>query len=134
MTTLGIQGSQTAIEDEYRALCRGIARCTPREVTFDASAYAPAAVAAAREMWRTRMRAEHESVPLMAAMAGRLVEANATLDAQAVMLRMAADEVRHTEICGEAVRALGGEPTVEVGPRQRLPVYAGCGPEESALR
>lgn len=135
MRTLSIEGSGTSIADEYRALVRGIARCKPRDVTFDARLYAPEAVASAREMWRMRMRSEHESAPVFAAMAISATQANATLDAIGVLLRMAADEVRHAEICGEAVRALGGdgvcEPAAEI---MRLPEHPGAGPEERALR
>lgn len=135
MPILSITGSQTAIEDEYAALRRGIARCAPRDVAFDARLYAPEAVAEARELWRVRMRAEHDSVSVFTGMTMRLLEAHGTLDAEAVMLRMAADEVRHAELCGEAVRALGGDGTCEVAAEpQRLPLHPGCGPEERALR
>jgi hypothetical protein len=135
MPVLTIAGSGTAIEDEYRFFTRAIARCKANDVAFEPGRYAPAAVAAARAMWRVRMRAEHESVPVFLSLAGQLIEANATLDAQGVMLRMAADEVRHTEICGEAVRALGGDPACEVAlPLAELPRHPGCGPEERAIR
>jgi hypothetical protein len=80
------------------------------------------------------MRAEHASVPTLTALAGQLVEAGATLDAQGVVLRMALDELRHTEICGAAVRALGGEPTCEPDPARPLPTWPGSSPEERALR
>jgi hypothetical protein len=47
----------------------------------------------------------------------------------------ALDELRHTEICGEAVRALGGEPSCELAPKMpRLPAWPGVRPEERALR
>jgi len=134
MATLTIAGSGTPIEDEYRRFLEGIARCKPLEVTFDAGAFDPAAVSRAREMWRVRMRAEHESVPVFLALGREVVEANATLDVQAVVLRMAADEVRHAQICGEAVEALGGAPSCEVSPAAPPPSSPSCGPEERALR
>jgi hypothetical protein len=65
---------------------------------------------------------------------GQLVEAGATLDAQGVVLRMAIDELRHTEICGAAVRALGGDPSYALRPMPRLPAWPGVSPEERALR
>jgi hypothetical protein len=135
MATVTIAGSGTPIEDEYRRLCEGIGRCKPQAFAFDASLYAPEVVAKAREMWRVRMRAEHESVPAFIGLALQMVQANATLDAQAVVLRMAADEVRHAEICGETVRALGGEPACEVAlDKPMLAIHRGCSPEERALR
>jgi hypothetical protein len=135
MATLTIAGSGTPIQDEYRRLAAAIARCKPRDEVFDASRYAPEAVASAREMWRGRMGAEHASVPVLIDLAGQLVEAGATLDAQAVVLRMAIDELRHAEICGEAVRALGGEPACAVDPgASRLPRFQGVAPEERAIR
>ncbi len=134
MPTLTLAGSGTAIEDEYGRALAALARCQPQDVAFDASLYAPSAVAEAREMWRTRMRAEHESVPVLAALVPQLVEAGATVDAQAVVLRMAIDELRHTAICGEAVRALGGDGTCELGAIPRLPAWPGVCPEERALR
>jgi len=91
-------------------------------------------VAETRAMWLLRMRAEHDSVPALAALAGQLVEAGATLDAQGTVFRMALDELRHTEICGEAVRALGGDPSYEAREAPRLPVWPGVSPEERALR
>ena len=97
MATLTLAGSGTPIEDEYRRVSDAIARCTYHDVAFDAGLYPPAAITSAREMWRVRMRAEYESVPVFVDLARELAEANATLDAQAVVLRMAIDEVRHAE-------------------------------------
>lgn len=134
MTALSIAGSGTAIEEEYRSALDALARCKAKTVAFDAAPYDPHAVAEAREMWRTRMRAEHESVPVLAALATQLFEAGATLDTQAVVLRMAIDEIRHAEICGEAVRALGGEPSCEINEPPKLPVFRGVSAEERALR
>ena len=135
MPTVSIAGSGTPIEDEYRRLCEAIGRCKPQQIAFDPSPYAPEAILRAREMWRARMQAEYASVPVFIGLALQLGQANATLDAQAVVLRMAADEVRHAEICGEAVRSLGGEPTCTVAADAApLPTYPGCGAEERALR
>lgn len=135
MATLTIDGSSTSIEGEYRALCRGIARCKQHEVAFDPRPYAPSAVAEARDIWRLRMRSEHESAPVFAALAIASVEAHATFDMTGVLLRMAADEVRHAEICGEAARALGGDGTCEAPAElMRLPPHPGAGPEERMLR
>jgi hypothetical protein len=134
MPTLSLLHSNTPIAEEYRRALAALERCPSQPSTFDASRYDATAVAEAREMWRVRMRAEHESVPPLAALAGQLVEAGATLDAQGVVLRIALDELRHTEICGAAVVALGGEPSFEMRDVPRLPTWAGVSPEERALR
>ena len=131
---LTLAGSGTALEGEYRRAIDALLRCPAQPAAFDAARYDPAAVAEARELWQSRMRSEHDSVPALLALADQLIEAGATNDAQGVVLRMALDELRHTEICGEAVRALGGDPTCGPRPTVRLPVWPGVSPEERALR
>lgn len=130
-----VAGSSTPIEKEYRALDEGIRRTEQLVATFDASAYSPAAIGTLREAWTFRMAAEHRSTAVFGALALQLIEANASIDEKVVMLRMAQDELRHTETCGEVVRALGGEPAcltdVSVAP---LATHKGCTPEERALR
>jgi len=134
MRTTSLARSSAPIEEEYRRALDALARCPTQQPAFDASRYADGAVEEARGMWLVRMRAEHDSVPALTALAGQLVEAGATLDAQGVALRMAIDELRHTEICGAAVRALGGDPTYELREAPRLPSWPGVTPEERALR
>jgi hypothetical protein len=133
--TLTIAGSGTPLEKEYREICAAMTRCGQSVERFDAGAYDPRAVAVARAMWLHRMEVEHRSTTVFSSLAAQLVEANATLDSKVVMLRMAQDELRHTETCGRVVRELGGEPvctvTLDVAP---LAQHRGCSPEERALR
>lgn len=135
MYVLGVEGSGTPIEAEWSTLRAALARCARGTTTFDAVGHSSAAIAQATRMWTLRMEAEHRSTAVFAAMATQLMEANATLDAKAVVLRMAQDELRHTELCAEVVRALGGDPrcTVQTNlvPLARHP---GRSPEERALR
>ena len=137
MTTkrLALPGAATPIEKEYRSIAAAMVRCKRAVTTFDAAAYDPRAIEAARAMWQVRMAAEYRSTSVFSAMAAQLIEAHASLDAIAVVLRMAQDEVRHAELCGDTVVALGGNPRVEVDtdvtPLARHP---GCGAEERALR
>jgi hypothetical protein len=132
---VGIQGSGTAIEKEYRAVDEAIVRCTTNVTTFDAKAYDPRAVEEARRCWKFRMAAEHRSTVVFAQLATQLFEANATLDAKLVMLRMAQDEVRHTETAGQVLIALGAEPTCDFDAHVRpLARHPDCGPEERAIR
>ena len=81
------------------------------------------------------MTDEYGSTTVFSSLVGQLVEANATLDASAVVLEMAQDELRHAEICGQVVRALGGSSSAErdtaVSP---IALHPGCSPEERALR
>jgi len=135
MKALGIDPSHPALAKEWREYVQAIARCPRGESTLDRNAYAPDAVAIAREVWTARMVAEHRSTSVFAQMATQLMEANAPIDATAIVLRMAADELRHAEICGEVVRALGGDPRVDVEPDVRpIARHPGCSAEERAMR
>lgn len=132
---LSLAPSSPALAREFRRVSDALQRTPGEPPPLDPAGWSPAALAAARAAWLERMAAEHRSFPVFAGLATQLAEAGATLDAEAVMLRMAADEVRHAALCGTVVEALGGEPTcvVEraVAPLARHP---GCSPEERALR
>ena len=128
-------GSGTAIEKEYRALDAALARTARTVVGFDAKAYDPRAISRAIVSWRARMEGEHRSTTVFSSLAAQLVEANATLDAKTVMLRMAQDELRHTETCGQVVTALGGGTSAMMDVSvAKLARHRGCTPEERALR
>src|SRR5260221_5931810 len=105
---LTIATSATPLEKEYRAICEAMTRCGRTVTEFDAKAYHPGAVNLAREMWFERMGFEHRSTTVFSLLASQLIEANASLDSKVVMLRMAQDELRHTETCGMVVKALRG--------------------------
>jgi len=132
---LGIAMSGTPLEKEYALVREGLERTPALVETFDASAYSPRLVARIRDQWATRMAGEHRSTTVFSNLAAQLIEANASLDAKVVMLRMAQDELRHTETCGQVVKALGGAPEVmtniAVSP---LATHRGRSPEERALR
>lgn len=135
MARVAIESSNTPIADEYRAIDAGVRRTEALVQTFDASLYDPRAVSAAREAWTARMAAEHRSTAVFGALALQLIEANATIDAKVVMLRMAQDELRHTETCGLVVRALGGDASCVVDVRvEALATHGSCSAEERALR
>jgi hypothetical protein len=132
---VGIAGSGTPLEKEHRLVDEALARCSTNVTAFDAGAYAPRAIEAARAAWRERMSVEHRSTVVFSQLATQLFEANATLDAKIVMLRMAQDELRHTETCAEVLVALGAEPACGFDPRVRpLARHVGCTTEERALR
>jgi hypothetical protein len=54
------------------------------------------------------MASGYRSTCVFGALVSQLMEARASLDSTAVVLRMEQDELRHAEVCGEAIVALGG--------------------------
>jgi hypothetical protein len=127
--------SSTPLAKEYATLRAQLARCGTSTDAFDPKPYDPRAVDAAREMWRVRMQVEHRSTTVFAQLASQLMEANASLDAKAVMLRMAYDEMRHTENCADVLRAMGEEPKVVVDVScAPLATHKRSSPEQRALR
>jgi hypothetical protein len=135
LRTLDLSMSTPALEREYRRVCEALQRTVGEPRPFDATRWSADALASARSAWLERMSAEHRSFPVFAALAAQLSEAGATFDCEAVMLRMAQDEVRHAELCGHVVVALGGEASC-VAERAIAPLarHGDCGPEERALR
>ena len=131
---IGLPVPGSPIEKEYRAIAGAMLRCARTVHAFDGRAYAPAALEAARKLWVVRMDAEYRSTSVFSALVAQLMEAGASLEATAVVLRMAQDEIRHAEVCGEVVVALGGEVRIEPKEVALISRHPGCGPEERALR
>jgi len=130
-----LPGFTTPLEKEYHAIAGAMMRCTRSVLTFDRTAYDPASVASALRVWRVRMDAEYRSTSVFSALVPQLMEAAASLDAVAVVLRMAQDEIRHAEVCGQVVAELGGEARIEPPTDiAALARHAGCSVEERALR
>ena len=131
--TVGLSG--TPLEKELAAIEAGLARIPPSDARFDPSAYDPSAIAKVRAGWTQRMIFEHRSSMVFSQLAQQLFEANATLDAKIVMMRMAQDELRHTATCASVIEALGGDPIADaVFDVEPLAVHRGTGVEERALR
>lgn len=126
--------SATPLADEYRAQEAALRRCAPLSVAFDARAYRPRTIEKARALWLARMQSEYESTAVFTDMAQLLMAACASLDAHAVVLRMALDELRHAELCARAVEALGGQPMMDPQPPSIAGRGENCDPEERALR
>lgn len=134
-TTLTTACSDTPVARWYRDISDAVSRCAPADVRFDARGYDPALLARLRALWLQRMESEHRSTAVFASLAWQLMEAGATLDMKAMVLSMAHDELRHTELCGQVVEALGGEARVELAVASaQMPAHRGCSPEERALR
>lgn len=134
-TPLTIACSDTPVARWYRDIADAVARCAPADARFDPRGYDPALLARLRGLWLHRMESEHRSTAVFASLAWQLMEAGATLDMKAMVLSMAHDELRHTELCGQVVEALGGEARLELDVASaQMPAHRGCSPEERALR
>lgn len=135
LRTLSLASTSPALAKEYAALCEALARTSDALPPWDPSPYSARALASVESLWVERMSAEHGSFPIFASLATQLSEAGAALDAEAVMLRMAQDEIRHATLCGEVLITLTGSASC-VAPREVVPLarHAGAGAEERALR
>ena len=90
---------------------------------------------AARATWLQRMVNEHRSSAVFASLVPQLIEASSTIDVQTAVLRAATDEIYHATLCGNVVRAFGGEARATAEPTLALmPVHAGVSPLERAMR
>ena len=134
---IGMPAEDSAIGKEYRHIAKTMIRCARSVRAFDAKAYDPRVLEPLRAMWQRAhaLRVLLSPRPQRASPA-QLMEARASLESTAVVLRMGQDELRHAEVCGEALVALGGrkgriDEAVVVAPLARHP---GCTPEERALR
>jgi hypothetical protein len=127
--------SGTPIEAERVLVEKGLGRIDPVAPPFDPSNHDPAHVHVLREQWRIRMSVEHRSSTVFSQLAHQLIERNAPIDTQIVMMRMALDELRHTMTCADVVKTLGGVAEREVDLAiQPLAVHAGVPIEERVLR
>ncbi len=84
--------------------------------------------------WRGRMVNEHLSARVWAALVGQLVAAAAPPQLIAEAAEAVADELRHAELCGGVVLALGGSPVARLTELEEIPDHAGAGPLEAVLR
>lgn len=127
--------SGTPIEAERALVEKGLRRIDPEAPAFDAKKHDPAHVHVLREQWRLRMSVEHRSSTVFSQLAHQLIERNAPIDTQIVMMRMALDELRHTMTCAEVVKAIGGVPENEVDLAIKpLAEHRGVPIEERVLR
>ena len=134
IATLTAAPGSTPIAAVYREIAD--AACSRADHgTFDATAYDPASIAEARARWKKRMIDEYRSTTVFSALVAQLVEANASLDTSAVALKMAQDELRHAEICGRVVVAMGGSNRARRDTSVvTIALHPGVSLEERALR
>ncbi len=90
---------------------------------------------AAVHTWRDRMVNEHRSAAVFASLVPQLIEASSTIDVQTVALRAATDEIYHATLCGDVVRAFGGDASATAEPTLvRMPEHEGLSALERAVR
>lgn len=133
-----IERARDVLADEAKAFDESVARIAPPRYRFDHDAYPLELRMMVAAQWRARMAFEHRSSTVFSQLAVQLHEAGAGLDAELVMLRMAADEIRHAGTCAEVVRALDpdGPPPALAQDRAVEPLarHGAASPEERALR
>ncbi|MBX3271064.1 MAG: diiron oxygenase [Sandaracinaceae bacterium] len=141
MGRLRLDVGATPLASEHRrllatALRRGdTAPEPPPGERVDASAHPPEAIARALGTWARRAVHEHASAAVFSRLLPQLMEAEAPLELQTVVLRTSMDELRHAALCAAVVERLGGEPTFDADlATTPLPEHAGCAPIERALR
>tara|TARA_R110002073_G_scaffold336365_1_gene532542 strand:+ start:10900 stop:11679 length:780 start_codon:yes stop_codon:yes gene_type:complete len=107
----------------------------PEPSLFEPQQYSPSSLKEAALFWQSRTVSEHRSISVFTLLAAQLIEANATLDAKTVMLRMAQDEVRHTELCAQFLAQLTGQESMEMDVHvEPLATHQGVSAFERALR
>jgi len=129
------RASGTPLVDELATIEKGLARIAPSTAILDRSKWSERTLETLTAQWTARMAIEHRSSMVFSQLAQQLFEANATLDATIVMMRMAQDELRHTATCASVLSALGAPAEVDsdltVEPLAR---HEGASREERALR
>jgi hypothetical protein len=126
--------SSGEIADDYRAATAALRRCELVAHAFDVAAHAPAVIDAARAWWARMLRTEYESSSVFIDMALQLRQIDAPIDVQGAALRMAHEELRHAELCGGVLAALGVAPVIPAPPVLRLAVHPDCSLEETVAR
>lgn len=135
IATLVAEPGRTPIADVYRGIVAVSTDALPDGLAFDPRAYDPVSVREARARWKKRMVDEYGSTTVYSSLVAQLVEANASLDASTVVLKMAQDELRHAEACGRVVVAMGGSCRAQRETTVRpIAAHRASSPEERALR
>ena len=137
MRTLTMDTAGAPLRAEHARILRGLSRSPVEAPPAPAlrERYDATVRAAAVHTWRERMVNEHRSAAVFASLVPQLIEASSTLDVQTVALRAATDEIFHATLCGDVVRAFGGEAVATAEPHlRRMPEHPGLSAAERALR
>ncbi len=90
--------------------------------------------ARAIEAWTERMRNEHVSARVFAALLPQCMAAGVSAARQAEIAEMIAEELRHGRLCASVVVSLGGDPAIEYGDLPPVPTHDDAPPVEALLR
>ena len=111
MRTLTMDTAASPFRADHARILRGLERSAVEVPSGDllTERYDATVREAAVHTWRDRMVNEHRSAAVFAGLVPQLIEASSTIDVQTVALRAATDETYHATLCGDVVRAFGGE-------------------------
>lgn len=84
--------------------------------------------------WQRRMRNEHVSARVFAALVPQFMRAGVHDDRLVELSAMVGEELEHARMCAGVVLALGGEPVADLGELDPVPEHPGVGPVEALLR
>lgn len=137
MRTLTMDTAASPFRADHARILRGLEKervSFPEEATLR-ERYDDTVREAAVQTWRDRMVNEHRSSAVFASLVPQLIEASSTIDVQTVALRAATDEIYHATLCGDVVRAFGGDPSATAEPTlMRMPSHEGLTALERAVR
>jgi hypothetical protein len=89
---------------------------------------------AALGTWLQRMRNEHVSARVFAALVGQMMKAGSPSSDISMVASMIGEELEHGRLCAAVVLALGGEPVMPVGHLEDVPTHDDAEPLEALLR
>ena len=135
--TLTMDTAASPFRADHARILRGLERSAVEVPSGDllTERYDATVREAAVHTWRDRMVNEHRSAAVFAGLVPQLIEASSTIDVQTVALRAATDEIYHATLCGDVVRAFGGEAVATAEPAlARMPEHPGRSALERAVR
>lgn len=89
---------------------------------------------AAINTWLGRMRNEHVSARVFAALVGQMMCAGSPAREQAAVAAMISQELEHGRLCAAVVAALGGDPVVQIEALDEVARHDDASPLEALLR
>lgn len=120
-----MSGAKASETIELRAVATPVAI----DVTLDAEERADAIA-----VWLGRMRNEHVSARVFAALVPQLMRAGIHDDRLVAATAMAREELEHARLCAGVVLGLGGDPVAELGVLDDVPPHLDAGPVEALVR
>lgn len=115
MLSISVRESGSALHGVYQKLMAG--RWEPIEwERFELGELPAEVVAASVEAWRARLLDEYRSATLFSQFQSLTLWANVPNDLLGCCSRVVQDELRHVQLCGDLIHALGAAPTTQAPP------------------